>query len=358
MLSLYSLIKTNSSILILIASFFTTVVAIASIIFSYRNIQKSQFDLHFYEALKRFGEKDSPLVRSSAAIMLAQAGSALKASFGSFDRRLPFFKTSLEQLSYGLLLEENVKVSSSISDAVKRLVPYAPQYVLQRLYLANLQLQDELVSNLTDFFVSVGAESFEDFEKYGWYYASSASLYDSKVLKDLVAYSPVDFSIIMQRVSHRVKLMNDEEKRQYQMKTLEALEDVSRRLRLNVELCGYTLKHLPELPLWKGLLPKNRNARSFEGIFLVEVDLKDAKLRRVNLSYARLQYANLSNVRLQKAKLVGANLESANLKKAMLHRADLTGARLQNALLSGTKLNETNLLDAHIEKETLSEAVS
>ena len=48
--------------------------------------RRSQHDTQFYEALKRFGDKDSPAVRASGAALIAQLGTAATFVAGQLAR--------------------------------------------------------------------------------------------------------------------------------------------------------------------------------------------------------------------------------------------------------------------------------
>src|SRR5215203_7507297 len=54
-------------LLTLLGAVIAALVAFVSFVFNYRTTLRIQIDTQFYEALKRFGDKDSPSIRSSAA---------------------------------------------------------------------------------------------------------------------------------------------------------------------------------------------------------------------------------------------------------------------------------------------------
>lgn len=59
-----------------VGALLAAVVAFLSFSFNYRSTLLNQQDTQFFEALKRFGDKDSPAVRVSAAGLLAELGHA------------------------------------------------------------------------------------------------------------------------------------------------------------------------------------------------------------------------------------------------------------------------------------------
>jgi uncharacterized protein YjbI with pentapeptide repeats len=110
------------------------------------------------------------------------------------------------------------------------------------------------------------------------------------------------------------------------------------------------------LALVKGANLKYANLRFSQGhsSFLVNADLRHAKLQGANFRFANLQGADLRYASLQGADLEIANLQGADLRFANLHGARLWHANLQGADLSGVNLRETGGLT----KEQLSEACS
>ena len=115
----------------------------------------------------------------------------------------------------------------------------------------------------------------------------------------------------------------------------------------------------------------NRDGVSLEGIaapraYLLEINLRGAKLARANLRYARLDYANLQETNLKNAHLEGAQLnfahlegaklEYAHLEEAKLNSAHLEGADLRDAHLEGAQLNSAHLEGADLRGAHLEEA--
>ena len=107
----------------------------------------------------------------------------------------------------------------------------------------------------------------------------------------------------------------------------------------------------------------NRDGVSLEGIaapraYLLEINLRGAKLARANLRYARLDYANLQETSLKNAHLEGAqlnfaHLEGAKLEYAHLEEAKLNSAHLEGAILENTHLERAQLNFAHLEGASL-----
>ena len=90
------------------------IVAVLSLVLNYSSTLRTQRDSQFLEALKRFGDKDSSRVRSSAAGLLAKL-SQQKGSFFRWQR--PNFSIVFDQLMTGLRLEDNSVCLGAIMDA-------------------------------------------------------------------------------------------------------------------------------------------------------------------------------------------------------------------------------------------------
>lgn len=105
------------------------------------------------------------------------------------------------------------------------------------------------------------------------------------------------------------------------------------------------------------------------GIYLKDVDLREANLResnlqRANLRGAKLQEAYLGFAKLQKAILFRAELQEAylgraNLREANLRDATLNAANLYNARFDlETRLEDCNLIDANLYRAYIDETKS
>lgn len=69
-----------ASVLGVLGVFVAALITLLSFVFNYRATLRSQSDTQFYEALKRFGDKDSPAMRSSAAGILSQKAKQRRAN--------------------------------------------------------------------------------------------------------------------------------------------------------------------------------------------------------------------------------------------------------------------------------------
>jgi uncharacterized membrane protein YeiB len=107
--------------LINLSAFLAALVAVLSLVLNYSSTIRTQRDSQFLEALKRFGDKDSPSVRASAAGLLAKLSNQRAVIF---RWRRPNFELVLDQLMAGLVLEENSVCVASIIDAVRHLAAF------------------------------------------------------------------------------------------------------------------------------------------------------------------------------------------------------------------------------------------
>jgi len=97
----------------------------------------------------------------------------------------------------------------------------------------------------------------------------------------------------------------------------------------------------------------NWSGCNFEGINLMNADLRFSNLTETNFANSNLQNADLSHVILEKANLSYANLIDAkfiesNLQEVDLSYSDLTRADLSSANLNYADLQETNLLETNL----------
>lgn len=318
----------------LFGAFFVAMVALISFIFNYRATLQGQRDTQFYEALKRFGDKDSPRLRSSAAGTLAQMGRRKVGRVKGLlplNRIQPYFGTALDQLITGLRLEENPVVLTSIDNALQQLIVNDPQRAIEHLHQANIRLRDELRDTLVEFFVAMGVKDEETITDELWQQAASGTPYEDKVLRGLFE----QFNNLIPRrfraALRAYEAVND--KIRYRQKTLETVRVTAKHLSENIKLCGRTFRAFPKTGLLQKLL-LILNARSgpdCRAMFLPNADLTAAELPGINFLFADLQHAHLDGARLTGANLMFTNLTHTTLYETKLRRANLKGARLHGA---------------------------
>lgn len=140
-----------------LGAWLAALVALLAFSMNYRATLRNQRDTQFYETLKRFGDKDSPSARASAAALLSQIALSAEHTWPwrIKSRReiqwrpklYPYLETTFNQLLVGLQLEANEVVLSSISTAIQRL--HNHEIAAFDLILKNhAALQDDLANKL------------------------------------------------------------------------------------------------------------------------------------------------------------------------------------------------------------------
>jgi len=391
-------------LLTLIGALIAALVAFVSFVFNYRTTLRIQTDTQFYEALKRFGDKDSPSIRSSAAGLLGQMG---EKRIG-MRRKQQYLPTSLSQLVTGLLLEDNAAVTISIGDSLGQLVPHDPSQAANRLYVANMKLQEDMVRLLADYFFVNGFRPSEEA-------IESLQLLDNNVWRKVESITSYHKDLIIELIrTHLDKFVTSledhvaEVKEQDKLLLQDKLATLSQRLLINTKNFALAFVAQPhkEPSIRRGLLRpamemtiwllRTRNRRGLISIFLRKkseirnaidefnqarertrkkrideivaqffkrydkVYLPASQLRHSNLKYlileeANLQRADLSRARLRRVNLVGANLKNADFSfaelsgvsfyEASLEGAIFTNASITNVFFYGAKIDATTVFD-------------
>jgi Pentapeptide repeats (8 copies) len=326
------------------------IAAWVSFSFNYRATIRNQQDLRFYEALKRFGDKDSAAVRASAAGLLAELG-AITRRVWLWTTGRPFLQVSLHQLTVGLLLEENSVVLEAIGDSLIELMALDAQEVLNKLYKQNLTLQKELTVALADFLAFKGSDQQGAIPDRAWQAASAECRYRPFVLQTLKTrmetHGPlgkVPFTRYLE--DSRLRRVNYKPDNAV---VAEALRDAGMRLRSNVAVLAEAIfRSHPESPLPDVFLCGAR----FGIVCGRELQIYESQLQDITgfpnmissyLYLSEFQGANLYSANLEGSGLFssgfeGATLSSVNLRNADLRRARLNGANLMDCKLDGAKL--------------------
>jgi len=139
-----NLVANPAAALGVVGALVAALVTLVTFIFNYRATLQNQRDAQFYEALKRFGDQTSPVLRSSAAGLLAQMASRQNL-FGN-----PYVETTLDQLMMGLLSEKDLTVLAAICKALERIGRINLGYVVETLRENNVQLQEDIIRDLAN----------------------------------------------------------------------------------------------------------------------------------------------------------------------------------------------------------------
>lgn len=392
----------NPAILLtLMGALAAALVAFVSFVFNYRTTLRNQTDTQFYEALKRFGNKDSPSIRSSAAGLLGQMGQKKT----GLRRRRNYLRTALDQLVASLLLEENPAILISIGDSLRQLVIYDPSWAAKKLYAVNMKLQADFIRALANYFFVNGLKpTNEPIQALGilgesvWSRAESITGYRKDRILELISRNVNKFAAVLE---DNVFLVSEvgETVRRLSHETLAGAVD---RLRVNIEICslafvsdrhrvplqirivptmfafsiwlfrkkgfeGYEVFRRPgefenELKQFDEVRQRRRRKRvdeifdqfysSYEGAYLPECHMRHASLKHLILKQANLQKADLSRALLNYVSLKEANLQAADFSFAKLSGVTFRGARLEGTIFRNATIDRVVLHGAKIDEAT------
>jgi uncharacterized protein YjbI with pentapeptide repeats len=323
--TLWQRLSDNAAIL---GALTAALVAVFSLIFNQRAALRARKDTEFYEALRRFGDKDSPTVRASAATMLMEM---TKTSFFAWrwrknarwwrpDQKMiryPYFDTVLDQLTTGLLLEENHVVVDKILRALKQIMPYSFALATKHLKELNMKLQQDVTESLTQLFVARNVTSRDLNERKPYVEEAQAlTACSESALEHMYQTHPrgVDSLASAREIFNA---MNDSQKHEHLLQAQKRLTNVGVQLQRNVEL-------------WSSLL-SNRPASGIPNLNLGGMYLETAFLIGANLQNVVFRDALMNRAELSKAKLTGASFVNADLTGTGFYRADLTNTKFSQA---------------------------
>lgn len=314
-------------------------VAFISFIFNYRATLISQENTEFYEALQRFGDKDSVALRaSSAGIMGHMAGLRRHKSWirGLFFKaelgELPFFTTARNQLTFGFITEESEVGILSIRDSLRQLLKIDSPQTTERLYRISERLVAELAAYLTDYYVSLGVTKREEITEAHAKKAAALG-FSVPLLRRISVMRRPDFDNSFIYKSLIFGSLSPE-------KQVEAQTTAQKQLRLTAFRLGMLVRlfhdafshHLAEVSKMERAVP-----------FFCGGNFEGYKFRGFNFKGALLESANLKN-----ADLTEAQLEGAWLHKALLDGAKMWQARIDERTdLTGCEWWKANFFDEH-----------
>jgi hypothetical protein len=143
-----------------------------------RNIEQER-NTQFYEALKRFGDKDSPMLRASAVGLLYTMATRPVEN----GEAHPFFDLVFEHFTTAINLEANREVLQLLRARLTDLASLRPS--LQVMRESNLQNQRDLIRTLAEFFALEGAGAPAEITGDNWSAAPYATGYPRRSLKTL-----------------------------------------------------------------------------------------------------------------------------------------------------------------------------
>ena len=338
----------------------TASVAIVSMSFNYQATLRHQQDAQFDETLRRFGDRDNCIVRTSAAALLA----------GMARRQPRYFDSAFVQLFSGSILERNSLTLDSIRTSINDLTSTNPVRALKVLAVLNTTFSRAVAQAFIGLCAARGVETIEGIPDKLWKEAEIVTTFDQRAINALFNTLPRGFySLNSGRILKKFNALLTEELDAHREATCVELRDNAERLRTNIESIGLACHFMKARLQRKIALPffdKNGVTRGFPDAFLIGVRLRDlqnwslvgAVLREAdfsgaNLSRVKLSGADLSRADLSDAKLLHADCRRARFVRAMLKGADLAKARLDGAELAYADLNGTKFRGTRIAPEAL-----
>jgi hypothetical protein len=338
---------------------------------SQRTSERFQRDSQFYESLKRFGDKDSPTVRASAAGLMAEMARS-SGTWPAPDHT--YSDTVFVQLMVGLRLEEDPAVIDSICSAMRVLNRPSPGICEWQLCKENRQLQRELLqccATILALEMPVGREQPTEDE---WRIVAGVSSLDlltlttlsdkfsDKYASSLHAGRTFPRMLAQAITMRRSILMTRTKEAESAAKARADLHRTADRLRNNAkawmsiqprfEYRREEFRHETDLFFdglqitWKA----SQGSFSFPGLIAPNAyfsgEMKGAKLYKSDIHASQIN-ADLTDADLSQSHLEGADLLSANLSGA-----DLSYCKLQGALLplDSEKLEGTRLYKAELDE--------
>lgn len=337
------------------AALIAACVAFVSFLFNYRSTLRSQRDTQFYEAMKRFGDKDSPALRSSAAGLLGQFATAYPKAY---------LNTAFQQLLAGLFLESNRMVLRSITDAIIQTIPSQPLRAANSLADLNKLAEKDFLAALMEVLADEMGErtalTFGD----AWIYLNSYSDLTqleilsgfnvatvAEILKDYKAVYPLRNAVLFEFSNLSDITRNfDTSGESAVLLHRHHLQDASERLRTICALLekASTFGYKP----WIRILSRfaGDSLFFFSDLFLAEHSFYMARWCGIGLSSA-----NFVNVRLDIARFEHVDINHSNMCFAKMNRTqfvsvrftyvNLEGGELMDASFSRVVMSDVNLKD-------------
>lgn len=359
-----------ASVLGALVALIAAVITGITFIVNYRFNTETQKNTQFYEALKRFGDKDSPVIRSSAAALLGQIGLT---ETGFFKRKKPYLVTATDQLLSGISLEDDGVVLNSIENALQLLLSAAqnPYEYYEKLIRLNRGLQVELLNALADaqaIWTPIYADSPDDknpednlklIEIDEVIRADHSNLAISitgfdKIILEAFRYRyffefPKRVTLTRNIAVQRYDFMENDSWSEYQNEIIKSLRTAAGRLRVNSDILSLVINLIYK----KMSLPPTKQELSkyvdLSNLFLIRKDIV-IHGTRVSLSRSQLQFVYFENCYLKDSRFIGTHLENARFFQTDLEESSFNEAHLENSWLSFTNLNNTEFKNTHLKK--------
>ena len=346
------------------ASGLAALVAFVTLIVNYRSNAQSQRDTKFYEALKRFGDKDSPSVRTSATLLLSEMAQRTPMFGFAFGRkRTQYLPTVLNQLVVGMLLEQNPVALESIRAVFFDLAHFNRKLSGSLLFNQNRSLAANLVEVFATYISANEVSNLTDITPEAWGVISTATGFSREAFEGLILafngrYSSekvAKFDELLKRTASRYSLLANDERASGLKRSDTRLRHVSNLMRSNIQTCSRASTDLLNsgTSAARLFLPRsNLIFRSKEAIDMFELNgqnadingmavairLYDSDLRGSSLS-GNLSRSSMKHTDLRDSRITGADFQQSNLQKTDLRGAFLRDVDLQGAYLAGAKID-------------------
>jgi hypothetical protein len=351
-------IKDNAPAITTIATIVAAIFAIVSFALNYRTTVRNQQDTQFYEALKRFGDNDSPSVRFSAAGLLAVMAC----------RHRRYFATAFFQLNAGQSLEQNSVVFEQLGDSLETLYRHNPRWCLEVLLARNGRLRESFVHALTSLYIIRGANLGEPIPEEFFKQVESLSGY-ARYFRDTLSKTvgPLPFSLLKSPIG--LAVLSEEERQRRMPGIARDLADSSKQLTANIDQVSRAAmifdRVYGRIEDIAHRISKMKTKILIEGCFLptaifasfggkTRMDFHDSELQYANFEWAQLDKSTFEGCKLDStnfchAKLRGADFAGVSLDGADLKWADLSGAKLFSCSLRGADLEDTKMDGAELD---------
>lgn len=312
------------------------------------HFDRQTIEARFVDIQDRFADKDSPMMRASAAIRLAEMAQAPAPGFKV--KRLdpsnyPNFPRAGAQLSAALHMEPDQAVRDEVKNALERMVEFSKKDLkggqrLLYLLIEELRRSNQSAIRAVRYALAMclrkeiapieAALTKQELEDLG-----EIARFCSHAAANHAAWRALAFRI-ERRGERSAESSKDaaDDLRERAARLCDTRDALAAALRALAEPWDFLAGADPELHR------KWRRMDRFElySAFLAGADIREAQLQGANLIGARLQGAIIREAQLQGADIRAVWLQGADLSEAQLQGADIRWADLQGAKLHGTKL--------------------
>ncbi|NVJ04284.1 pentapeptide repeat-containing protein [Myxococcus sp. AM001] len=308
-------------------------VALLNIAHQARTLKETQL----YEALRRSGDKDSPLTRASASALIAAIGNSSGPLFSK-----PHQPTAINHLSTSLQIETNPTVLVSLQDGLHELAKKSPGRVTKSIARTNVRIHRTLALAI--------AANQQTARPPGPKKQHPTEVHSLGYSQDTVTY-------LLELWEKGAKRRPHLPPHHYDPDTLPPIATIVSQLRSSTIALSLALHHSPRL---------NKTEHSLCYIFMANEELSDLKIKDTLmhgacfdnsvLLRAKFINADMTNSKLRRTDAQACAFNGSNLSDSDLRRAIFTKSSFEKSNLSKCNLEEANLEGVNFEKSDLSGA--